>query len=65
MDSETTVRAWQAAIIRAAEAKLGRELSDRELQFITTRGGGLALEAISDTVNTESREFVERYLNSE
>jgi len=65
MSSDNTVAAWQAAIIRAAAAKLGRDLSDRERGFITARGGFLALEAISDTVNSESRESVARYLNSE
>ena len=65
MNNDKAIRNWQASIILQATAKLGRELTDRERQFINGRGGFLALEAISDTVSSESREYVERYLNSD
>jgi hypothetical protein len=65
MNSDSTVKAWQAAIISEAAAKLGRELTDRERRFITARGGFIALEAIGDTVRAGSKDYVERYLNSE
>src|SRR4051794_37516285 len=59
LNSETTITAYQAAIIADASAKLGRELTDRERQFITAHGGFLALEAISETVRSEPKDFVE------
>lgn len=65
MNSDKAIGNFQQSIIATAAAKLGRELTERERLFITGRGGFLALEAISDTVSSESREFIERYLNSE
>ena len=52
-------------IIQAATQKLGRGLTERELAFIKSRGGFLALEMILDTVKAETPAEVERYLNSE
>ncbi|HEY2909666.1 MAG TPA: hypothetical protein VGI99_05445 [Gemmataceae bacterium] len=65
MSSDKTVTAWQIAIISEATAKLGRELTDKERQFITNRGLFIALEAIADTVRDGTKEEVEQYLNSE
>ena len=64
MDNEATVQAFQSAVIIAASEKLGRPLTEREQQFITSRGGFLALEAIADTVRSEAKARVEQYLNS-
>ena len=52
-------------IIETAVAKLGRKLTDPERQFITSRGGYVALEMIQDTVRGASAAEVECYLNSE
>lgn len=56
---------WHKAIIADAEQKLGRSLESHEREFITARGGYLALEMIHDTIKTASKEEVENYLNSE
>jgi hypothetical protein len=53
------------AIIETATRKLGRELTEKESRFITSRGGFIALELIMDTVDADPRDEVERYLNSE
>jgi hypothetical protein len=53
------------AIIETASQKLGRELTEKERRFITSRGGLIALEMIMDTVNADAKDEVERYLNSE
>ena len=50
MNSEATVKNWQKAIIADAEGKLGRTLEVHEREFITSRGGFIALEMIHDTV---------------
>ena len=65
MNSEAAVKSFHAAIINVAMQKLGRNLTARENKFITSRGGFIALEMILDTVSAESKEGVERYLNSE
>ena len=65
MNSEAAVKSFHAAIIEAATQKLGRNLTAKEDKFITSRGGFIALEMILDTVNAETKEGVERYLNSE
>jgi hypothetical protein len=65
MNSEAAVKAFHAAIIKAATQKLGRNLTAKEDEFIVSRGGFVALEMILDTVNAETKEGVERYLNSE
>ena len=56
---------FHKAIIAIASSKLGRNLTERETRFITSRGGYIALEIIMDTVRAESKDVVERYLNSE
>ena len=65
MDNEDLVRAWHADIIRTATRKLGRELTEKERTFITSRGGFIALEMIGDEVKAASKEEIEKYLNSE
>jgi microsomal dipeptidase-like Zn-dependent dipeptidase len=66
MNSESTIRAFQTAIINAANHKLNRVLTDQELRFIESRGGFVALEMIFDTVKSASTsEELEKYLNSE
>ena len=53
------------SIIAECVARLGRDLSEAETRFITSRGGFIALEMIEDTVKTlDSRALIE-YLNSE
>lgn len=65
MNSETTVRNWQGAIIAEAERKLGRPLENHEKEFITSRVGFIALEMIHDTVKAAERDELEAYLSSE
>lgn len=65
MNSGRTVKAWQTAIIQDAETKLGRPLKDHEREFITSRGGLIALEMIHDTVKHATKEELEVYLSSE
>ncbi len=62
---DAAVSEFHRAIITLAAEKLGRDLTDKESRFITSRGGYIVLEAIHDTVATGSRENIERYLNSE
>ena len=56
---------WQRSILAEARKRLGRDLTDVEKKFITSRGGYLALEMIEDTVRTLSGGDLERYLRSE
>ena len=62
---DLTVMNFHRPIIKLAVQKLGRNLTKQEKIFITSRGGFLALEMIHDTVKTEAKEYVEKYLNSE
>jgi len=62
---DPTTNSVHKAIINAATQTLGRDLTEQEKQFITSRGGCIALEAIMDTVRAETRDYVEHYLNSE
>ena len=62
---DPTIRNFQNTIIHAAEQKLGRKLTEKEKKFIVSRGGFIALEMILDTVKAETKEHVEKYLNSE
>jgi hypothetical protein len=64
MNSQGAIKNFHKAIIKAASQKLGRELTAKETEFISSRGSFLALEMILDTVSSESREKVEEYLNS-
>lgn len=65
MNSERTVKNWHKAIISDAERILGRPLKDHEKEFITSRGGFIALEISHDTIKTSRKEEIEAYLNSE
>ncbi len=60
-----TIQSFQKAILRKAERRLGRRLSEREMTFIISREGFIALEVVMDTVNNETKEYIEAYLNSE
>ena len=65
MNSGRAVRNWHRSIILQCESRLGRELTDAEAEFITSRGGFIALEFIEGTVKTLEGEALEQYLNSE
>ena len=65
MSNEPVVRGFHQAIIAIAERKLARALSRKELAFVTSRAGFIALEAILDTVKAGTPREVEEYLNSE
>jgi len=65
MDNEKTVLSWQASIINKSEAKLRRKLTEVEKEFIASRGGFIALEAIENTVEPLEGKELEKYLNSE
>lgn len=56
---------WHKKIITDAQGKLGRELSNLENTFITSREGYIALDAIEDTVKNLSDVELVNYLNSE
>lgn len=62
---DLTIRRWHKAIISDAEKKLGRPLRRHEKEFITSRGGGIALEMIHDTVRAAEKDELESYLSSE
>jgi hypothetical protein len=64
MDNQELVTEWQKRIVACCEAKLGRQLSSKELQSIKRFGGFQALEAIEDTVSDAQPDQVERYLDS-
>lgn len=65
MDNERLVRRWQKAILKESRKRLGRELTETEKRFITSRGGFIALEMIEDTVKTLDGPELAAYLNSE
>ena len=56
---------WHDKIISLVINKLGRELTQVELGFITSREGYLALELIEDTLKELPNESLVSYLNSE
>lgn len=58
-------RSWHRAMIADAQAKLGRRLTAQERQFITSRGGTIALEMIHDTIKSATPGELEAYLRSE
>jgi hypothetical protein len=64
-DNELPLQNWQNAILEECKAKLGRDLTDVERTFITSRGGFLALEAIQETVKSADKTQLEAFLNSE
>ena len=63
--NEQSMRLWQQSIIDTAVRKLGRNLSERELRFLTAPRSGIALEMITDTVNAAEPDELVTYLNSE
>ena len=65
MDNEKTAKEWQNSIINVCVNRLGRKLTNIEKNFIISRGGFMALEAIEDTVKTTNGKELEEYLNSE
>lgn len=65
MNNKKLVKNWQAAIIREAEKRLARDLTDSERSLITSRGGFFALEMIEDTVNGLEGDDLVAYLNQE
>ena len=65
MTSAFAIRSFQREIIRIAARQLGRELTAKEKEFVTSRHGFVALEMIHDTVCAGSAAEVEQYLNSE
>jgi len=65
MNSWLAVRNFQREIIRVSTMKLGRKLTAKEKQFVTSRRGFIALEMILDTVRSGSPVEIEEYLNSE
>jgi hypothetical protein len=64
-DNEPLVRNWQDKILEECKAKLGRDLTEVERRFITSRGGFLALEAIHETVKSADKDRLEAFLNAE
>lgn len=59
------INKWQKSILKECRKRLGRDLTNAETQFVTSRGGFVALEMIDDTVKSlEGKELAE-YLNSE
>ncbi len=65
MDNEPLARAWHCNIIFLCREKLGRDLTEREAQFVTSRGGFVALEMIMDSVTELDGKKLEAYLNQE
>ena len=65
MRMDPTIKNFHNTVIKTAEQKLGRTLTEKEKKFIVSRGGFVALEMILDTVKAETKEYVEKYLNSE
>jgi hypothetical protein len=65
MKFDLTIWRWHRAIIADAQKKLGRKLKPYEKEFITSRGGFIALEMIHDTVKAAEKEELESYLGSE
>ena len=65
MKPDRTTRKWQKTIIADAERIVKRTLTNTEINFITSRGGFIALEMIHDTIKAGTKEEIARYLNSE
>ena len=64
-DNEPLLQNWQNAILEECKTKLGRDLTEVERTFVTSRGGFLALEAIHETVKSADKAQLEAFLNSE
>jgi hypothetical protein len=69
MDNAKLVRKWHKkwhkTISKLCRERLGRNLTLREEQLITSRCGFMALEMIEDTVKSLAGGELEKYLNSE
>ncbi|NJD56827.1 MAG: hypothetical protein FIA94_10540 [Nitrospirae bacterium] len=65
MEPARTTRNWHKRIIADAEDIVGRRLTKKEISFITSRGGYVALEMIHDTIKAETKDEIIAYLNSE
>lgn len=65
MDNQKLINQWREVIIKKAEKKLHRKLTNNELKFINSRSGFIALEMIEETVTYYNINELERYLNSE
>jgi hypothetical protein len=67
MSHDPAARKWQRAIVATCESILGRALAANEAEFIRSRAGYMALEAIQDHVGSlEGKpEELAAYLNSE
>jgi len=65
MDNEPLVKGWHRKIISLCHEKLRRNLTEKEMRFITSRGGFAALEMIMDTVDGLDGKELEDYLNQE
>jgi hypothetical protein len=65
MDNESLVKVRHQQIMSQCPEKLRRDLTEREMRFITSRGGFAALEMIMDTVNGLEGKDLEDYLNQE
>lgn len=63
MDNEKLVRNWQKKIIDECTKRLNRPLTDKEREFIFSRGGFIALELIEDTVMALEGDDLMEYLN--
>jgi hypothetical protein len=66
MDNEQLVRNWQRTIMGICTEALGRQLTDKEAEFIQAHQGFLALESIEDQVRSLASQHSElaSYLNS-
>ena len=65
MSNEQIVEGFHSRILAEAVRILGRDLTDKERNFVTCHRGFIALEMILDTVKSGGAMAIERYLNSE
>jgi hypothetical protein len=65
MDNQRLVTRWHREIISLCREKLGRDLTAVETRSVTSRGGFLALEMITDSVKALDGRDLEDYLNQE
>jgi len=65
MIMDRTTKNWHRKIITDAERIVGRRLTTAEADFITRRGGYVALEMIHDTIKAGTKAGIVRYLKSE
>jgi hypothetical protein len=66
MDNEQLVKNWQRTITRVCIEALGRQLTDKEAEFIQEHQSFLALESIGDQVRSLASQptALASYLNS-